>query len=361
MRTKLVITAILIQCLILGWMAAEREWIVRTGPSVWLRTAPVDPRDLFRGDYVTLGYEISNIPAGKFGPALKQYMAGLANRKADSPYRDGREIVIYATLEVQPGAGVAEMVTADLTPPPAGLFIKGRVRPFWNAGRSNALIGVAYGIDAYYVQQGKGRELERRAPEGMPPGIQVPMEMEVALGRNGTAVLKAHRWNALGIGVQIQNETGPDTAPPPATPNKKARKTIRVTLCNPGTAPLAVVLPPDLRTLRIQRVQNWRAPGEDAGVTRDNLPPLTDADVRLLQPGESATADLDPARDEWFVSTGPDATPRPLGHMGNDYQGFRIVYEPPAAAACQGLKEAARVIPGALPSRQFSSYELRDP
>ena len=361
MRTKLVITAILIQCLILGWMAAEREWIVRTGPSVWLRTAPVDPRDLFRGDYVTLGYEISNIPAEKFGPALKQHMAGLAKGNPDSPYPGGREIVIFATLEVQPGSGVAELVTADLTPPPAGLFIKGRVRTYWNAGQSNALTRVAYGIDAYYVQQGKGRELERRAPEGMPPGIQVPMEMEVALGRNGTAVLKTHRWNTLGIGVQIQNEAGPDTAQPPTAPNNKARKTIRVTLSNPGTAPLAVVLPTDLRTLRIQRVQNSGAAGEDAGVPRDNLPPLTDADVRLLQPGESATVDIDPARDEWFVATGPDEPPQPLAHMGNNYQGFRIVYEPPAAAACQGLKEAARIIPGALPSRQFSSYEFRNP
>ena len=75
MRGKLILIAVLVQVLILGWMAGEREWIVRTAPTVWLRTAPVDPRDLFRGDYVTLGYEISTIPAAKFGPALKKLIA----------------------------------------------------------------------------------------------------------------------------------------------------------------------------------------------------------------------------------------------------------------------------------------------
>ena len=28
---------------------------------MYLRTAPADPRDLFRGDYVRLNYEISNV------------------------------------------------------------------------------------------------------------------------------------------------------------------------------------------------------------------------------------------------------------------------------------------------------------
>jgi uncharacterized membrane-anchored protein len=71
MRTKLIIAAIFVQVLVLGWMAGEREWIVRTAPTVWLRTAPVDPQDLFRGEYVRLNYDISTIPADRFGPVLK--------------------------------------------------------------------------------------------------------------------------------------------------------------------------------------------------------------------------------------------------------------------------------------------------
>ena len=53
MRKAAIITAILAQVLILAWMAGQREWILRTAPRIWLRTAPLDPRDLFRGDYTT--------------------------------------------------------------------------------------------------------------------------------------------------------------------------------------------------------------------------------------------------------------------------------------------------------------------
>jgi uncharacterized membrane-anchored protein len=42
---------------------------------VTLQTEPVDPRDLFRGDYVTLSYDISRLPAG----ALKDQRAGGGN------------------------------------------------------------------------------------------------------------------------------------------------------------------------------------------------------------------------------------------------------------------------------------------
>lgn len=359
MRTKLIIAAILAQVLVLGWMAGEREWIVRTGPTVWLRTAPIDPRDLFRGDYVTLGYEISTIPAEKFGPGLKRHLADLAKRNADDPYSGrNREIVLYAGLIVQPESGVAEITTADLTPPAAGWFIKGRVRPYLT-NIHTSLTGVAYGIDAYYVQQGKGNELQRRTPEGAPEGVQVPMEMQIALGRNGTAVLKDHRWNALGIGVQIQKQEPPAAAPVDATPDRQlTRKIIRVTLYNASAAPLAVVLPPDLRTLHLHKLDVWNGPGVDAGVARNNLPPLTDADVRLLQPGATATADIDPARAEWLVKPAPDAAPRPLGEL-NDYQSYRVVYAPPAAEACRGLLEAGRIAPGPLAGRQISTYELK--
>jgi uncharacterized membrane-anchored protein len=43
-------------------MAAEREYIVLTGKTVYLRTAPIDPNDPFRGQFVRLNYEISTIP-----------------------------------------------------------------------------------------------------------------------------------------------------------------------------------------------------------------------------------------------------------------------------------------------------------
>lgn len=190
MRGKLIIAAILVQFLILGWMAGQREWIVRSGPRVWLRTAPVDPRDLLRGDYVTLGYDISTIRAAKFGPGIKNHLAGMSMN--DDAFGRGSEIVVYVALTIDPQSGLAEVASVDLTRPVAGPFLKGRVRVSWTRG-TTMLMGVRYGIDAYFVQQGSGLELERRVQEGMRAGSQVPLEMQVALGSNGVAVLTGHR------------------------------------------------------------------------------------------------------------------------------------------------------------------------
>ena len=74
---KLIISALvlaLVQIGFLSWIIAGRAAILRNGKEVLLKVEPIDPRDLLRGDYIFLGYEISgipvkliaNIPAGKF-------------------------------------------------------------------------------------------------------------------------------------------------------------------------------------------------------------------------------------------------------------------------------------------------------
>jgi uncharacterized membrane-anchored protein len=358
MRTKLILIAILVQFGVLAWMAGEREWIVRTGPPIWLRTAPVDPRDLFRGDYVRLNYDIATVADHQIGPGLEKYLAN-ARQKGASRHWLGKEIVVYSALRIHSDRDVAEITTTDLTPPSSGLFIKGRVKPY-----GGAVHGVRYGIESYFVQQGKGRKLERRAPEGLPSGVQVPMDMEVALGGNGTAVLKGYRWNALGIGVDLRAKEAPGPMSPgtaPAIPRKPNAKIMRVSLTNASSAPLAVVLPPDLRTLRFERLADWTGTGVDTGVPRTDLPPLTDADVRLLQPRETVTVEIDPANPEWFVKPRPDAPAQPLSEIANLGFGLRIRYEAPSATACQGLRQAAPIWHAPVSSRTISSYELTHP
>ncbi len=56
--------AILVQCALLILMVADRMQILSEGTEVTLQTQPVDPRDLLRGDYVVLRYDISQLPAG---------------------------------------------------------------------------------------------------------------------------------------------------------------------------------------------------------------------------------------------------------------------------------------------------------
>ena len=56
-RLWLMIGAVaLVQSLVLGWMLFDRMTLLRGGREIVLDVEPVDPRSLFRGDYVTLAY-----------------------------------------------------------------------------------------------------------------------------------------------------------------------------------------------------------------------------------------------------------------------------------------------------------------
>ena len=62
-------TLLLAACLValaelgfLSWVIAGRAAILRNGQEVVLKVEPIDPRDLLRGDYVRLGYEIAQVP-----------------------------------------------------------------------------------------------------------------------------------------------------------------------------------------------------------------------------------------------------------------------------------------------------------
>src|ERR1043166_5098507 len=53
--------AALLLCGLILATVVERAAILRSGQEARLELTPVDPRDLFRGDYVVLGYRIGTI------------------------------------------------------------------------------------------------------------------------------------------------------------------------------------------------------------------------------------------------------------------------------------------------------------
>ncbi len=117
----------------LGVLATEylsSIWPLRYGQPVLLKTEPVDPRSLFRGNYVRLNYTISQIDA----------------QLADAPFR--RHEVAYVALQPQ---GRYHVASALLHQPPAqGPFIRGRIR--WGGGDR---YWIDYGIEAYFMPKEK--------------------------------------------------------------------------------------------------------------------------------------------------------------------------------------------------------------
>ena len=56
MNRKTVI-AVAIQLIAMTWVVLPPIWVARTGTVAYLETEKMDPRALFRGDYVILGYK----------------------------------------------------------------------------------------------------------------------------------------------------------------------------------------------------------------------------------------------------------------------------------------------------------------
>ena len=140
----------------LVYMVQQRASILRNGTEIILKTAPIDPRDLMRGDYVRLTYEDISLVEG-------------AKIAGDWPETESYQ-PIWLTLE--PGEdGVAQVTALSLQRPEAisdAVHLKSQpVRLF--AGDSQrgetSRIGLKFGIERYYVPEGEGLEIEQARNE----------------------------------------------------------------------------------------------------------------------------------------------------------------------------------------------------
>jgi uncharacterized membrane-anchored protein len=57
----LLVFVALVQSAALFKVVYDRDRLLKSGREITLPTRPVDPRDIFRGEYVTLGYDISSL------------------------------------------------------------------------------------------------------------------------------------------------------------------------------------------------------------------------------------------------------------------------------------------------------------
>lgn len=145
--------------IILGFIAVK-EFTLQTGEEVLLKTRPVDPRDLFRGDYVILSYEISRLD-------LKTLESDTAEFEENDK--------VYILLDIVDGYGVPKGIFLDK--PLEGLFLKGTI-----TGDSKEILLVQYGIESYFVPEGKGRGIERARSGNL--------DVKVAIDKNGNVGIK---------------------------------------------------------------------------------------------------------------------------------------------------------------------------
>ena len=174
---KLLISAVvlaLVQIGFLSWIIAGRAAILRNGTEVLLKVEPIDPRDLLRGDYVSLGYEISRIPVKLVADIPTDRTAATDERILVRLHKDqdGYWRAVAAFLgkpTTAPGTDEADI---------AGRLLGG------SSLEPDATLSPDYGIDRFYLPEGEGRASEK--------DMRVrPFGVRVVLARDGTAQIKA--------------------------------------------------------------------------------------------------------------------------------------------------------------------------
>jgi hypothetical protein len=232
---------------------------------------------------------------------------------------------------------------ARLQKPKEGVFLKGRTLYPHQTLLPGYPVWMAYGIEAYFVEQGAGVEIEKR--RGDRAGVQIPLEMEIAVSHNGTAVIKGYRWSPLGIGLQIVRNPGNN----PQNRETPTSAAVRLTLANASDNPLAIVDLPKHCSFSLEpvpwTVRRW---------AQDNSPcqpaPPTDADVVVLSPGEEKSIEIDFADERWRVKA--DGLSSQIGALEWSEQ-FRLVYRPPQPEECRHLQQRNLIWHGYLSSRVF--------
>lgn len=238
-RTLAVSVVAALQLAALGYFVWEREQRVRNGTDVVLEVVPVDPRSLFQGDYVILGYPISSV---------KDYYG--------SEVKAGQDI--YVT--VVPGAdGNWQYASHRLYNPtvaevPGGVVIKGKIQHV-TGGATLADPGtmrITYGLERFFVPEGKGYGLEDLVRTKKLSAI-------VSVWRDGSSTLKG-----LSTEGRVLYETG--------VAAKKPEEVLPIELT--ATPPADVATPVEPVPAHAAPAADPAAPASDAAAPVETPPPV---------------------------------------------------------------------------------------
>ena len=120
---------------LLGW-AGYQEVVRQHAPVLLLRGRPVDPRDLLRGDYMTLSYDISNAA-----------LPARTDPRSDSD--------VWVLLEQKDRYYVVAQAAREKLEPKSGqILVRGTVGYAWRNSAGSERVD--YGIEKYFVPEGKG-------------------------------------------------------------------------------------------------------------------------------------------------------------------------------------------------------------
>ena len=175
MITRVIIILVL-QSVFLGGMIAKKQNTLNHGKQVLLETQPIDPRSLFRGDYVVLNYTIStlNLDELEGDNEFDEHDAIYVTLRKDGDYHQA--VAVYNQHPGESGDDVVIRGTVDY-------IDNQRWDQAANQYVPQAEARVSYGIENYFVPEGEGRVLERRNAG--------KVDIRVAVDESGSSGIKA--------------------------------------------------------------------------------------------------------------------------------------------------------------------------
>lgn len=168
-----------------------------TGTSVVLQTAPVDPYNLFRGYYVTLGYDISNVSNLEKLPGWSD-VAAPRRPSGGQPAPNATENTPSPSSifrQAEPLYVILQAPQATTKPPtPWQPVAVSRDRPTNLPPNQIALRGiqrggqVTYGLERYYIPEEQRLSINNQIAELQSQSSPAPFVVEVKVGAGGTAI-----------------------------------------------------------------------------------------------------------------------------------------------------------------------------
>lgn len=166
------IIVLAVPLIILLGLTVKPLWTLTFGEEISLLTVPVDPRDLFYGDYVTLRYEIEEVQKDKLTEDLLQKLENDTSYKA---------VKVYGKLIQKDQVFILEELTDKK---PAGSpYLTGQMYGYPYLNENNTMIfNVDFKLDRFFVPENTGMELEKLSRQG-----QLVAHIKV---KNGYALLR---------------------------------------------------------------------------------------------------------------------------------------------------------------------------
>lgn len=171
------ILAALMLCGLILATVVQRAAILRSGQEARLEVVPVDPRDLFRGDYVVLTYRIGTVDMPKdVTTAFTQGQQVFVTLRPDGSNKS-KAVAISAE---RPAVSGTDIVISGVVSLPSTCRLNETGVRDCKLG-SNA-VGVRYGLESYFVPQGEGKKIES-TPKAL-------LEVVAAVAPSGQAAIK---------------------------------------------------------------------------------------------------------------------------------------------------------------------------